>query len=127
MPLLLIGLLVVHLVLLHSHSSSGLFGLVGSSFSSIFIWKDLITVSMIFACCCLLVSLVPAQFIEADNWVDANPMVTPEHIKPEWYFLFLYAVLRCIPNKVVGVLGLVGGLFMIMMLFLSNSFSLVRY
>lgn len=53
-------------------------------------------------------------------------MVTPEHIKPEWYFLFLYAVLRCIPDKLVGVLGLVGGIFLIAILFLSNT-HVVRY
>jgi len=49
----------------------------------------------------------PLIFIDADNWVLSNPMVTPTHIKPEWYFLFAYAILRCIPSKRIRVLILV--------------------
>merc|ERR1739848_873952 len=49
----------------------------------------------------------PLIFIDADNWVLSNPIVTPTHIKPEWYFLFAYAILRCIPSKGIGVLMLV--------------------
>lgn len=127
LPLVIIGLLIVHLLLLHMYNSSSMFGLNGGVFAISFIWKDLITICLIILFCSFLVSCVPAQFIEADNWIDANPIVTPEHIKPEWYFLFLYAVLRCIPDKLVGVLGLVGGLLMIIILFLSNSFLSSRY
>lgn len=127
LPLLVIRLLILHLILLHKYNSSGSLGTVGGVFYLLFIWKDCVTVMVLLIICCFLVSFVPAQFMEADNWIDANPIVTPEHIKPEWYFLFLYAVLRCIPDKLVGVLGLVGGLLMIMVLFFSNSFSVVRY
>merc|ERR1739848_381269 len=49
----------------------------------------------------------PLIFIDADNWVLSNPIVTPTHIKPEWYFLFAYAILRCIPSKGIRVLILV--------------------
>ena len=47
------------------------------------------------------------NLIDAENWIPANPLVTPTHIQPEWYFLFAYAILRSIPNKLGGVLGLV--------------------
>lgn len=53
-----------------------------------------------------LVLLAPNYLGEPDNFVPANPIVTPPHIVPEWYFLFAYAILRSIPNKLGGVLGL---------------------
>merc|ERR1712025_1258186 len=53
-----------------------------------------------------LVLLAPNYLGEPDNFIPANPMVTPPHIVPEWYFLFAYAILRSIPNKLGGVLGL---------------------
>jgi len=52
---------------------------------------------------------------DPDNFIPANPLVTPPHIKPEWYFLFAYAILRSIPNKLGGVLAL---LFSILILFI---------
>lgn len=53
-----------------------------------------------------LVLLAPNYLGEPDNFIPANPIVTPPHIVPEWYFLFAYAILRSIPNKLGGVLGL---------------------
>merc|ERR1712002_456078 len=49
---------------------------------------------------------------DAENFIHANPMVTPIHIKPEWYFLFAYAILRCIPDKTTGVLALAGSVLL---------------
>lgn len=55
----------------------------------------------------LLVSLIlPDLFLEPENFIPANPLVTPAHIKPEWYFLWVYAILRAIPNKLGGVVAL---------------------
>ena len=54
-------------------------------------------------------------FIDAENFIPANPLVTPTHIQPEWYFLFAYAILRSIPNKLGGVVGL---LLAVLVLFL---------
>lgn len=51
---------------------------------------------------------------DPDNFVPANPMVTPPHIKPEWYFLFAYAILRSIPNKLGGVLALLFSILVLM-------------
>lgn len=58
--------------------------------------------------------------MDADNWGEANFLVTPDHIKPEWYFLFAYAILRCIPDKTAGVLGLVGSLVVVVILGFRN-------
>lgn len=69
--------------------------------------------------------VVPQFFIDADNWGEANFLVTPDHIKPEWYFLFAYAILRCIPNKAMGVLGLVGSLVVVILMRFTNLVNFV--
>jgi ubiquinol-cytochrome c reductase cytochrome b subunit len=68
---------------------------------------------------------VPQYFIDADNWREANFLVTPDHIKPEWYFLFAYAILRCIPDKMIGVLRLVRSLVVILALAFVNKIMYV--
>lgn len=52
----------------------------------------------------------PTIFMDAENFIMANQLVTPTHIKPEWYFLFGYAILRSVPNKLGGVLAMVGAI-----------------
>jgi len=71
-----------------------------------------------------LVLLDPNLLGEPDNYIPANPMVTPPHIVPEWYFLFAYAVLRSIPNKLGGVLGLFGSLLILLILPFIHSNSI---
>ena len=63
-----------------------------------------------------LVLLALNYLREPDNFIAANPIVTPPHIVPEWYFLFAYAILRSIPNKLGGVLGLFGALLILLVL-----------
>jgi ubiquinol-cytochrome c reductase cytochrome b subunit len=63
-------------------------------------------------------------FIDAENFIPANPLVTPTHIQPEWYFLFAYAILRSIPNKLGGVVGLLLSVS-ILFLFRVNSSNLL--
>jgi ubiquinol-cytochrome c reductase cytochrome b subunit len=60
------------------------------------------------------------NLIDAENFLPANPLVTPVHIQPEWYFLFAYAILRAIPNKLGGVLALV---LAVVFLFVFSIFS----
>jgi ubiquinol-cytochrome c reductase cytochrome b subunit len=69
--------------------------------------------------------VLPQYFMDADNWGEANFLVTPDHIKPEWYFLFAYAILRCIPNKIIGVGGLVGSLAVVILLGVLNMVNFV--
>ena len=64
----------------------------------------------------LLVFFNPNYLGEPDNFIDANPMSTPAHIVPEWYFLFAYAILRTVPNKLGGVVGLVCSLLILLVL-----------
>ena len=63
-----------------------------------------------------LVLIDPNYLGEPDNFIAANPIVTPPHIVPEWYFLFAYAILRSIPNKLGGVLGLFSSLLILLAL-----------
>lgn len=60
--------------------------------------------------------LQPDLFVEPENYIPANPLVTPIHIQPEWYFLFAYAILRSIPNKSGGVLALVCSVLVLLIL-----------
>jgi len=64
------------------------------------------------------------SFIDAENFIPANALVTPTHIQPDWYFLFAYAILRSIPNKLGGVLGLVGAI-LVLFLFSVRSRKLL--
>jgi ubiquinol-cytochrome c reductase cytochrome b subunit len=61
------------------------------------------------------------SFIDAENFIPANPLVTPVHIQPEWYFLFAYAILRSIPNKLGGVIGLVLSVVFLFLFSVSSS------
>jgi len=61
----------------------------------------------------LVVFFFPNIFIDPENFIKANPLVTPTHIQPEWYFLPIYAILRSIPNKLGGVLGLLGSVLVL--------------
>lgn len=66
------------------------------------------------------------SFIDAENFIPANPLVTPTHIQPEWYFLFAYAILRSIPNKLGGVVGLLLAVLVLFAFSVSSSNLLFR-
>jgi len=124
LPLVVIGLILVHLVILHEYISSSS---IGSNISMVMfdvvLTKDLVIWVMIMIWLIFII-IAPQYFMDADNWGEANFIVTPDHIKPEWYFLFAYAILRCIPVKWVGVLGLVGSLVLVLLLGVINRLRL---
>lgn len=88
--------------------------------------KD-VTGFIVFVVCLLILALiVPTALSDPENFIPANPLVTPPHIQPEWYFLFAYAILRSIPNKLGGVIALVRAilvLFLVPFLHLSAQNS----
>lgn len=124
-PLLVIGIIVVHLILLHEYMSSSV-NIVNINIVefSLLLNKDVILWVLWMIWLGVMIT-VPQYFIDADNWGEANFLVTPDHIKPEWYFLFAYAILRCIPNKAMGVLGLVGSLTAVILLGMANLVNFV--
>nr|AAU47382.2 cytochrome b [Teratoscincus keyserlingii] len=110
LPFLILATMLLHLLFLHETGSNNPIGLNSNSdkipFHPYFSYKDLFGATlMIFILLCLA-TFSPNLLNGPENFVPANPLVTPPHIKPEWYFLFAYAILRSIPNKLGGVLAL---------------------
>nr|AXS66179.1 cytochrome b [Curculionoidea sp. 31 KM-2017] len=111
LPFMVTGLVVIHLMLLHQTGSTNPLGSVSNMdktvFHPYFSLKDLFGY-LILTFILTMVSLeTPYILSDPDNFTPANPLVTPIHIQPEWYFLFAYAILRSIPNKLGGVMALV--------------------
>lgn len=79
-------------------------------FHPYFSYKDILGFAVMLASLVSLTLLNPNLLGDPDNFIPANPLVTPAHIQPEWYFLFAYAILRSIPNKLGGVLALVASI-----------------
>nr|ALJ93725.1 cytochrome b [Ettchellsia sinica] len=120
LPIIIMFMVLIHLYFLHETGSSNPMG-VGSDYYKIyfhmyFSWKDLIGFIIMFFMILILVFMYPFSLGDPDNFIMANPMVTPIHIKPEWYFLFAYAILRSIPNKLSGVLALLMSILVLLML-----------
>nr|ALO20624.1 cytochrome b [Melicertum octocostatum] len=110
-PFVLTALAVIHLVLLHSVSSNNPLGVNANAdkvpFHIYFTSKDFYGFFLLGILLCLLTLYAPNLLGDPENFIKANPLVTPIHIMPEWYFLFAYAILRAIPNKLGGVIALV--------------------
>tara|TARA_Y100001956_G_scaffold23945_1_gene23665 strand:+ start:182 stop:1021 length:840 start_codon:yes stop_codon:yes gene_type:complete len=106
-PLALAILVLRHLHLLHVTGGSSLsYSPQKISFFPFLMMKDALVWSFYFIAFVTLVCVYSNSLGDAENFIHANSMVTPIHIKPEWYFLFAYAILRCIPDKTTGVLAL---------------------
>lgn len=110
LPFIIAALTIVHLLYLHQSGSSNPLGVHRNTdkiqFHPYFSTKDLLGYS-VFAFIFMFVCLIePWALGDPENFINANPLVTPIHIQPEWYFLFAYAILRSIPNKLGGVLAL---------------------
>lgn len=109
-PFIILGLVGLHLILLHNVGSSNpigvQYGLDSSAFAPYFVWKDLFGLIIYAIFFSLLVFFNPNYLGHSDNYIPANPLVTPAHIVPEWYFLTFYAILRAIPDKLIGVIAL---------------------
>nr|YP_009917578.1 cytochrome b [Manayunkia occidentalis]QLM00897.1 cytochrome b [Manayunkia occidentalis] len=109
-PFIIAVLSVIHLLFLHQSGSNNPLGLHSSSdktpFHFYYSFKDMLGFSILIMSILLIVLYSPNFFTDPENYIPANPLVTPIHIKPEWYFLWVYAILRSIPNKLGGVLAL---------------------
>nr|ADD62155.1 cytochrome b [Takobia yixiani] len=119
LPFVVAAFTMVHLLFLHQTGSSNPLGLVGNHdklpFHPYHTFKDVMGFIFMLAVLVFLTLTNPYFLGDPDNFIPANPLVTPVHIQPEWYFLFAYAILRSIPSKLGGVLALV---FSIAILFL---------
>ncbi len=111
LPFVLAALALMHLIALHDSSGSGNpLGVSGNydrlPFAPYFIFKDLITIFIFIIVLSLFVFFMPNVLGDSENYVMANPMQTPSAIVPEWYLLPFYAILRSIPNKLLGVIAM---------------------
>ena len=109
-PFIILILVITHLFFLHETGSNNPLGIPRNNrkilFISYFIIKDLIGYILTFIGIWFIISYYPYILGDRDNFILANSIVTPEHIQPEWYFLFAYAILRSIPRKLGGVIAL---------------------
>jgi quinol-cytochrome oxidoreductase complex cytochrome b subunit len=110
LPFVLAGLSIFHIAALHQYGSTNPLGVntQGSTipFGPYFGMKDLLGVLVLLLVFAILVFFYPDLLGHPDNLIPANPYVTPTHIVPEWYVLWVYAILRSIPNKAMGVAGI---------------------
>nr|WNH24056.1 cytochrome b [Trichiurus lepturus]WNH37872.1 cytochrome b [Trichiurus lepturus]WNH37885.1 cytochrome b [Trichiurus lepturus] len=117
-PFVIVAATVLHLLFLHETGSNNPLGLNSNvdkiSFHPYFSYKDLLGFAIMLMLLTTIALFSPNLLGDPDNFTPANPMVTPPHIKPEWYFLFAYAILRSIPNKLGGVIALLASILILM-------------
>nr|ABY58705.1 cytochrome b [Diadophis punctatus]ABY58706.1 cytochrome b [Diadophis punctatus]ABY58707.1 cytochrome b [Diadophis punctatus] len=111
LPFAIISLSSIHVLLLHNEGSSNPLGTNSDidkiPFHPYHSHKDILMLTILITLLLTMMSFIPNAFNDPENFSKANPMVTPQHIKPEWYFLFAYGILRSIPNKLGGTLALI--------------------
>nr|WBV80551.1 cytochrome b [Macropes harringtonae] len=125
LPFIIAMMVMIHLLFLHQTGSNNPLG-VNSNYDKIpfhpyFSIKDIMGMILTIFLFSMLILLEPRILGDPENFIPANPLVTPVHIQPEWYFLFAYAILRSIPNKLGGVMAMVLSIAIIVILPITNK------
>nr|YP_009710773.1 apocytochrome b [Amanita thiersii]QFZ98726.1 apocytochrome b [Amanita thiersii] len=124
LPFVLAALAVAHLIALHVHGSNNPNGVTSNgdryAMHPYFVFKDLVTIFAFLLVLSIMVFFYPNVLGHSDNYIPADPMVTPASIVPEWYLLPFYAILRSIPNKLLGVIAMFGSLLILLILPLTD-------
>jgi ubiquinol-cytochrome c reductase cytochrome b subunit len=127
LPFLIAGATLLHLSLLHTEGSNNPLGINTNvdvvPFYPYFYVKDLYSFLWLVLFFSLFVFFSPNTLGHPDNYIPANPLVTPAHIIPEWYFLPFYAILRSVPDKLGGVVLMIGSILILMLLPYINTSS----
>ena len=125
LPFILVGATLVHLLFLHQ---TGRRNPLGTSsrinkipFHRYYTVKDAVGFALLLALLSSIAIFSPNLLTDPENFIPANPLVTPVHIKPEWYFLWAYAILRSIPNKLGGVVAIFSALLILIILPFINT------
>ncbi|WP_372005505.1 cytochrome b N-terminal domain-containing protein [Tistrella mobilis] len=122
LPFVIVGVVVLHLAALHTHGSNNPLGIDKKTkkdvipFHPYYTIKDLFGLGVFLIFFSVFLFFAPNFFGEPDNYLQANPLVTPAHIVPEWYFLPFYAILRAVPSKLGGVLLMFAAIFVLFLL-----------
>nr|YP_009227835.1 cytochrome b [Gynaephora qinghaiensis]AIC83217.1 cytochrome b [Gynaephora qinghaiensis] len=119
-PFLILMMTITHLLFLHQKGSNNPLGLNSNydkiPFHPFFTFKDILGMIILLFMLIFLSLTNPYLLSDPDNFIPANPLITPPHIQPEWYFLFAYAILRSIPNKLGGVIALIMSILILIIL-----------
>nr|UCC46050.1 cytochrome b [Microdeuterus sp. HEM078] len=125
MPFIIAAMVMIHLLFLHQTGSNNPLGLNSNNdkipFHPYFSIKDTMSIIIILMMFSMLVLMEPILLGDPENFIPANNMVTPVHIQPEWYFLFAYAILRSIPNKMGGVIAMMMSIVIIVLPMINNN------
>nr|AFY16908.1 cytochrome b [Dicranocephalus femoralis] len=125
LPFIIAAMVIIHLLFLHQTGSNNPLGLNSNydkvPFHPYFSIKDLMGMTITMFMFIMLVLLEPRLLGDPENFIPANPLITPVHIQPEWYFLFAYAILRSIPNKLGGVIAMITSMLIIAILPMTNK------
>nr|AEP19429.1 cytochrome b [Polypterus endlicherii congicus] len=125
LPFAIAAASLVHIVFLHETGSNNPAGINSDAdkipFHPYYTFKDLLGFIILLLVIISLALLSPNLLNDPENFTPANPLITPPHIKPEWYFLFAYAILRSIPNKLGGVLALLFSILILMLVPLLHT------
>nr|ARQ81298.1 cytochrome b [Macaca leonina] len=117
LPFIIVALTTVHLLFLHETGSNNPCGISSDSdkitFHPYYTIKDILGLILLLFALAMLTLFLPNLLNDPDNYIPADPLNTPPHIKPEWYFLFAYTILRSVPNKLGGVLALFLSIFIL--------------
>lgn len=121
LPFILVGLVVVHILLLHENGSNNPLGFKSViidkvPFTPYFTVKDIFGAVIFFIIFLFIVFFYPNVLGHPDNYIPANPLSTPAHIVPEWYFLPFYAILRCVPDKLGGVILMMSAILILLIM-----------
>nr|YP_009227952.1 cytochrome b [Lachana alpherakii]AIS20847.1 cytochrome b [Lachana alpherakii] len=119
-PFIILMMAIIHLLFLHQKGSNNPLGLNSNydkiPFHPFFTFKDILGMIILLFMLIFLSLTNPYLLSDPDNFIPANPLITPPHIQPEWYFLFAYAILRSIPNKLGGVIALIMSILILIIL-----------
>lgn len=128
-PFVIAAMVIMHMMALHIHGSSNPLGITGNldriPMHSYFVFKDLVTVFLFMLVLALFVFYSPNTLGHPDNYIPGNPLVTPASIVPEWYLLPFYAILRSIPDKLLGVILMFAAILVLLVLPFTDR-SVVR-
>jgi quinol-cytochrome oxidoreductase complex cytochrome b subunit len=122
LPFVIVGVVILHIWALHTHGSNNPLGIDTKGpqdkipFDPYYTAKDLFGIAVFLVFFSYWVFFAPNYLGDAENYIPANPLVTPAHIVPEWYFLPFYAILRAIPNKLLGVVAMFGSILVLFVL-----------
>lgn len=129
-PFIIVAFTIIHLLFLHQTGSNNPLGINNNidkiPFHPYFSFKDLFGFIILLFLLTFICLYAPYILGDPDNFIPANPLVTPPHIQPEWYFLFAYAILRSIPNKLGGVIALIISIAILFIIPFTNKFNFQR-